>query len=144
MKRIYLITLLLANCSLVSFAQNGDAAVIQQLNQDWLNALVKGDSASLGKILADDFILINPGGQRRTKADNLSNMHVPGQQITGITIDSENLRMLSDELGMITVWTTNYISSGTEKIILKICYMDIYQKRNNQWKAVAAHVSLLK
>jgi hypothetical protein len=27
---------------------------------------------------------------------------------------------------------------------LKICYMDIYQKRNNRWKAVAAHVSLLQ
>lgn len=144
MNRIYSIILSSVICSGVSFAQSSDAVIIKQLNQKWLNALVQKDSAALANILANDFILINPGGNRRTKADNLSNLNVTGQQITDITIDSEDVRMLSDNLGTITVWTTNHITSGTEKIIFKICYMDIYQKRNNQWKAIAAHVSLLK
>lgn len=128
----------------MSFAQSSDAVIIKQNNQKWLNALIQKDSAALANILADDFILINPAGNRRAKADNLSNLNVTGQQITDITIDSEDVRMLSDNLGTITVWTTNRITSGTEKIIFKICYMDIYQKRKNQWKAIAAHVSLLK
>jgi uncharacterized protein (TIGR02246 family) len=124
--------------------QTSNKETIHRLNQQFLNALVQKDSAALANILADDFILINPDGKRRTKADNLANLHTPGQSVTSINIDSEELRLFSDKFGIITVWTTNHILSGKERIILKICYMDIYQKSNRKWKAVAAHVTLLR
>ena len=143
MKHISFPSLLLIIISQATLAQDGDTVIIKKLNQDSLNAVVNKASTSLSEIQADDFILINPSGQRRTKVDN-AHMHIPGQQITGIKIDSEDLRMLTDHVGIITVWTTNYISAEAEKMIFKICYMDIYQKRNGKWKAVAAHVSLLK
>ena len=143
LKRVLLFVIILAGFSLPSNAQNADATTIKQLNRQWLDAIVQKDSTSLARILADDFVLINPGGMRRTKADNIS-MHVPGQQVTSIVIDSQDLRFLTDDVGIITVWTTNYITQDAEKMVLKICYMDIYQKRKNQWKAVAGHVALLK
>ena len=144
MKSKSFLVLHLAFVSITCYGQDGDTGIIRQLNQQFLNALVKEDSVALANILADDFILINPAGKRRTKADNLSGLHVPGQSVTGIQIDSEDLRLLSDNLGIVTVWTTNHIISGNETMILKICYMDIYQKRNKKWKAVAAHVTLLQ
>jgi len=143
LKRILFFAFALAGPSLLVYAQNPDLSIIRQLNQQWLDAIVKEDSAALGRILADDFVLINPGGMRRTKADNTS-LHVNGQQVIRVDIDSQNVRMLTDDVGVITVWTTNYITQGTENLILKICYMDIYQKRKGQWKAVAGHVTLLK
>jgi uncharacterized protein (TIGR02246 family) len=143
MKRILLFAFILACSSLLSYAQTADANIIKQLNRQWLDAIVQEDSAALSRILADDFVLINPGGMRRTKADNIS-LHNPGQQVTRIDIDSQETRFLTDEVGVITVWTTNYIMQGKEKLVLKICYMDIYQKRKGLWKAVAGHVTLLK
>ena len=143
LKRVLLFIIILAGFFLSSNAQSADAITIKKLNRQWLDAIVREDSASLARILADDFVLINPGGMRRTKADNIA-IHIPGQQVTNIVIDSQDLRFLTNEVGVITVWTTNYITRGAEKIVLKICYMDIYQKRNNQWKAVAGHVTLLK
>jgi uncharacterized protein (TIGR02246 family) len=143
LKRSLLFAFNLACSSLLSYAQTADITVIKQLNRQWLDAIVQEDPAALSRILADDFVLINPGGMRRTKADNIS-LHNPGQQVTRIDIDSQNVRLLTDDVGIITVWTTNYITQGSEKTVLKICYMDIYQKRNNQWKAVAGHVTLLK
>jgi len=134
---------MLAGSSLLVYAQNADVTKIKQLNRQWLDAIVQEDSAALGRILADDFVLINPGGMRRTKADNIS-LHNPSQQVTRVDIDSQNVRMLTDDVGIITVWTTNYITQGTEKVVYEICYMDIYQKRKGQWKAVAGHVTLLK
>ena len=142
MKKASLITLLSACLSLSSFSQDTDAATIKHLNRQWLDAVVREDSASLSNILSDDFVLINPGGKRRTKADNL-HMHISGQQVTRVDIDSQDIRFLSAQIGIITVWTTNYITQGTDKTILKICYMDVYQKRNKRWKAVAGHVTLL-
>jgi uncharacterized protein (TIGR02246 family) len=134
-------TLIMNFIYLAAIAQNGETAIIKKLNQEFLNAIIRKDSASLAEILADDFVLINSSGNRRTKADNLASLHVPGQQITGVTIDSEDLRMLTDNVGTITVWTTNHVTTGTQKITFAICYMDIYQKRNGKWKAVAAHVT---
>lgn len=134
--------LILAGPSLLVYAQNADVTKIKQLNRQWLDAIVQEDSAALGRILADDFVLINPGGMRRTKADNIS-LHNPGQRVTGVDIDSQYVRMLTDDVGIITVWTTNHITQGTEKVVLKICYMDVYQKKNKLWKAVAAHVTVL-
>jgi ketosteroid isomerase-like protein len=75
-------------------AQDKDADIIKQLNQQFLNALVQRDSVTLANILADDFILINPAGKRRTKADNLSTLRASDQSVTDINIDSEDLRML--------------------------------------------------
>jgi uncharacterized protein (TIGR02246 family) len=143
LKRILLFAFVLAGPSLLAYAQTADMAMIKQLNRQWLDAIVQEDSAALGRILADDFVLINPGGMHRTKTDNIS-LHNPGQKVTRIDIDSQEVRFLTNEVGVITVWTTNYITQGTEKVVLKICYMDIYQKRKGQWKAVAGHVTLLK
>ena len=143
LKRILLFAFIFAGLLPSAHAQSADATMIKQLNRQWLDAIVQEDSASLARILADDFVLINPGGMRRTKTDNIP-MHIPGQQVTRVDIDSQDLRFLTDEVGIITVWTTNYITQGEEKMVLKICYMDIYQKRNGQWKAVAGHVTMLR
>jgi uncharacterized protein (TIGR02246 family) len=143
LKRVLFFVIILTGFSLSSNAQSADAITIKKLNREWLDAIVQEDSASIARILADDFVLINPGGMRRTKADNIPR-HIPGQQVTNIVIDSQEMRFLTDEVGVITVWTTNYITQGADKVVLKICYMDIYQKRNKQWKAVAAHVTMLK
>jgi uncharacterized protein (TIGR02246 family) len=143
LKHILLFAFILAGPSQLVYAQNADVTMIKQLNRQWLDAIVQEDSAALGRILADNFVLINPGGMRRTKTDNIS-LHNPGQQVTRVDIDSQNVRMLTDDVGIITVWTTNYITQGTEKVVLKICYMDIYQKRKSQWNAVAGHVTLLQ
>jgi uncharacterized protein (TIGR02246 family) len=142
LKKILLFALIFAGICPTSYAQNPDEATIKQLNRKWLDAIVQEDSVSLANILVDDFVLINPGGMRRTKADNIS-MHIPGQRVTMIDIDSQDLRFVTKEVGILTVWTTNYITQGTEKMVLKICYMDVYQKRNGQWRAVAAHVTML-
>jgi len=133
---------ILTGSFLLAHAQATDATIIKQLNRQWLDAIVQEDSAALARILADDFVLINPAGMRRTKADNTS-LHHSGQQVTRVDIDSQEVRLLTNEIGVITVWTTNYITQGSEKMALNICYMDIYQKRNGQWKAVAGHVTLL-
>ena len=141
MKSFFLFFLFILGKTITGYSQNPDETAISNLNRAWLDALVREDSMALSNILADDFVLINPGGIRRTKRD--THVHVPGQKITAIEIDSQDLRLLSSDIGIITVWTTNHIQNGTEKMVLKICYMDIYRKRNKRWQAVAGHVTLL-
>jgi ketosteroid isomerase-like protein len=127
-----------------SYAQSKDAETIKKLNRDWLNSIIKRDTASLSKILAEDFLLINPGGMKQNKAENLANLRIPNMQVLSINIDSSEVKMLSADIGIINVWTNNQISADGKKKTLLISYQDVYRKRKNKWQAVAAHVMLLK
>jgi ketosteroid isomerase-like protein len=130
-------------CSLNSFSQSSDEETIKKLNRGFLDAIVNRDTAALSKILADDFMLINPGGIKRNKADNLAGVLTPNQKVVSVDIDSAQVRMLSGEVGLISAWTTNVISSGGITTELKISYQDVYMKRKQGWQAVAAHVTVL-
>ncbi|HWB24849.1 MAG TPA: nuclear transport factor 2 family protein [Chitinophagaceae bacterium] len=126
-----------------SFCQAGDKAILKTLNGRFLNAIINRDTAALSSVLADDFMLINPGGAKRTKQDNLNNILLLDQQVLSINIDSMDIRLVNDNTGIVTAWTTFVIKTGGKKTTGKNCYQDVYVKRNKVWKAVAAHVTML-
>jgi ketosteroid isomerase-like protein len=142
MKTLFCVGVFLILFSNHSSCQNNDIETLKKLNRDFLNSIVNRDTATLSNILADDFMLINPGGIKRNKADNLSSALVLNQKIS-VDIDSVEVRMLSGEVGLVTAWTNNVIITEKDKSSFKICYQDVYMKRRNKWVAVAAHVSLL-
>jgi ketosteroid isomerase-like protein len=142
MKAFLFLTILLIFCSIRSSGQNSDIETLKKLNRDFLNSIVNRDTATLSKILADDFLLINPGGMKRNKADNLSSVLASNQKIS-VDIDSVEVRLLSGDIGLVTAWTNNKIEADNKETMFKICYQDVYMKRRNKWVAVAAHVSAL-
>ncbi|HEV3224345.1 MAG TPA: nuclear transport factor 2 family protein [Puia sp.] len=142
MKRVFYLSIILISFSFQSPGQNPDIETLKKLNRDFLNAIVNRDTTTLSNILADDFMLINPGGIKRNKADNLSNALTPNQKVS-VDIDSIEVRLLSGEVGLVTAWTNNVITTEKDNTTFKICYQDVYMKRRNKWVAVAAHVSLL-
>ncbi len=143
MKALLLVGMSVVYLSYSSAAQN-DIATLKKLNRSFLDAIVNRDTASLSNILADDFILINPGGFRQDKAHNLANVILPNQQVLSVDIDSVDVRLLSINVGLVAAWTTNVINADGTKSTLKISYQDVYMKRKNKWVAVAAHVTLLE
>jgi ketosteroid isomerase-like protein len=142
MKAFLFLTVILIFCSIQSSGQNSDIETLKKLNRDFLNSIVNRDTATLSKILADDFLLINPGGMKRNKADNLSLVLASNQKMS-VNIDSVEIRILSGDVGLVTAWTNNKIEADNKETVFKICYQDVYMKRRNKWVAVAAHVSAL-
>ena len=143
MKPLLWLATFLAFFSFRSMGQNQDIETLKKLNRDFLNSIVNKDTATLSKILADDFLLINPGGAKRNKADNLSSVFTPNQNVVSVDIDSVEVRLLSGEVGLVTAWTNNKVEADKKETTFKICYQDVYMKRKNKWEAVAAHVSFL-
>ncbi len=127
-----------------SSAQTHDIDILKKQNREFLNSLMNRDTAALSGILANDFILINPSGMRRTKADNLATLRLTNQTVNSIRVDSSDIKLLSDNVGLVTAWTSNVMTVDGKKMKLKICYQDAYVKRDGKWLAVAAHVTLLK
>jgi uncharacterized protein (TIGR02246 family) len=132
-----LLTIILQN----SFSQSKDIEKLTKLNQDWLNSSIKKDTATIAKIFADDFVLISPNGVKRTKHDAVRNILY--QDIKSINIDSIDVRLLTNDVGLITCYLTFVLKIDGKEVTGKNCYQDVYVKRKGRWFAVSAHVTLL-
>jgi len=123
------------------FSQNKDIEAIKQLNHDWIYAYPKNDTATMARIFADDLVLVSPGGAKMTKRNILEN--VVKQHTISIQIDSAEVRLLSQDVGIITAWIRFVIKDNGKETPGRNCYQDVYVKRKGRWLAVAAHVTLL-
>ncbi|MBO9198646.1 MULTISPECIES: nuclear transport factor 2 family protein [Niastella] len=125
-----------------AFSQSKDIEAIKSLNEAWLKSYPARDSLTLSKILADDFILVNPRGINMTKTEVLHSLHSPEVETVSVHIDSVGVRLFGD-MGLITCKTTFILRMNNKESTGKNCYSDLYAKRNGRWSAVAAHVTLL-
>ena len=135
--------LLLAAVARTSYGQDGDADMLRKLNQDWLHSIINKDTFTLGKILADDFVMITPFGTRIGRQENLETAAMKTVDVTSINIDSMDVQLLSADVGLVTAWTSFVFREGTKETKGKNCYQDVYVKRRGRWVAVAAHVTVL-
>ena len=124
-----------------AFAQNKDVDELKKLNQDWIHSLLKKDTTTLSNILADDFILISPNGNRMTKKDNLDNLKM--LEVISDNLDSVDVRLLSNDVGVVTAYTTFVLNVNNKHVSGRNCYQDVFVRRKGRWLAVAAHVTLL-
>ncbi|HJV20177.1 MAG TPA: nuclear transport factor 2 family protein [Sediminibacterium sp.] len=136
-----LLSILLLAIFQSAFSQDHEIEELKKLNQDWLNSYAKKDTATLSKVFADDFVLVSPKGAKMTKRDIISNLDK--QETVSVTIDSIDVRLLTDEVGLITCYTTFVLKMDGKDVIGQNCYQDVYVKRKGKWFAVAAHVTLL-
>jgi uncharacterized protein (TIGR02246 family) len=125
------------------YSQSDDIDTLKKLNQDWLNSILNRDTATLGRILADDFVMITPMGNKNSRKDNLETAALKTVRVTAITLDSVNVTMLTNDVGIVTAWTHFVFNDGNRESRGKNSYQDVYVKRNGNWVAVAAHVTLL-
>lgn len=124
-------------------AQSNATETIKNLNAGWLNAIQNKDSVALGKILADDFIMITPSGSTLTKKDNLQYAISKEIDYKSINIDSVKVRLLNNEVAVLSCWTSFIVSTKGKDMTGRNCYQDIYMKRLDEWLAVSGHVTLL-
>ncbi|HEY8967795.1 MAG TPA: nuclear transport factor 2 family protein [Puia sp.] len=131
---------------LASFAQAtpDDINTVKKLNEDWIHSYPGKDTATMGRILADDLIMITPNGSRIGKQDILKSMASPMQQVKSTKVDKAEVRLVGNtalvfaEASFVTVDNAN----GKE-VTGRTSYLDIYEKRHGQWVAIAAHVTYL-
>jgi uncharacterized protein (TIGR02246 family) len=124
-------------------AQSSDIATLKQLNEDWIHSYPGKDTVTLSKILADDLVMITPTGSKMSKKDILTNTASANQQIVSTHVDSIEIRLLGDNVGLVIAKVSFVTKTNGQEITGHNCYLDVYEKRNGKWLAVAAHVTLL-
>src|SRR5688500_15024055 len=108
------------------FSQSKDIEILKTLNKEWINSYPTKDAATLDKIFADDFVLISHTGVKMTRSDIINNLDK--QEISSVNIDTVDVKLLTDNVGVVTAYTTFVIMSDGKEMTGKNCYQDINMK----------------
>lgn len=115
--------------------------IVRQLNQEWIASYATRDTATMQRILADDFIMISPKGVKMDRMSVIANVGSTATTTKG-SIDSASVRVFGNT-ALVVAYTHFSIQSNNQTTNGSNCYSDLYVKRTGVWKAVGAHVTVL-
>ena len=111
----------------------GASAQITKIEKDWETAMHNKDGDATSRILADNWTALNPDGSSEDKAKFVSetkNGNYAGLSLTDIKVSS---------FGPTAVATGKAADKNA-----KYAWMDVFVKQNEQWKAVASQIAIIK
>ena len=130
--RLFLVLLLTA---LTCLAQ--DKASILALDKQWSDAIVKGDTATLDKLLSDDLVYAHATGIVDTKASYLAKIKERRQVYKSFEQHKPTVNIYKDSavtFSYVRVTGTNQAGIFDDKVML----IHFWVKQNNSWR-LAAH-----
>ena len=154
MKRIFTFVVFAAALASLALGQMGEkqekatgsgkASVeqsLKKLEHEWVDATVKMDTATLDRILADDWVAQGPMGPA-SKAEVLADIKPGNEKLESINLGDMKVRVFGD--------TAVVLGSDDEKSSYKgkdtsghYLWMDVFVKRNGHWQAVASNSTVV-
>jgi len=117
-------------------ATASEVEVLRDLNSQYIHSVVHSDVARFTEILADDFLCTNPDGSLIDKPQFLTQTAVP-VSFTDFDVDDLRIRVLG-EVAIIHGRTRFALKDGRRG---RGQYTDVWEKRQDRWLAVSAHVT---
>lgn len=128
-------------------SQNGDssAAIAEELRaieDQLIAAWVSGDPAVHGRVLSEDWSVIDAQGRIRNKAEVLEEMFRPGEREISGRIDEVNVRPYGD---WAVVTGKTHVAGRYEGNEIKVTlrFMDVFRRTEGKWQVVASQATLL-
>ena len=141
----YLIFCFLVFACSVTFGQSssaGDIQALEKLNADWIGAYPSKDTTTLSRIFADDLVLVSPNGTHMSKRQIIANVSSPGQQVLSSKVDKVEVRLLGN-VGLVVAQASFVTRDDGKEVAGRTNYLDVYEKREGKWVAIAAHVTYI-
>ena len=115
-----------------------DLALLEDLNQAYLDSVRTGDVERFRELLADDFQCSTPAGEILNKTQFLARTAGP-QTLERLAGEDVRIRILGDVaiIHAATLFTSVTGQEGRGR------YTDDWQKRSGTWVCVSAHVTRL-
>jgi ketosteroid isomerase-like protein len=113
---------------------------LMQIERDWAAAMVKKDTAALGRFTADDWVFTAPDGRLQTRAEIEAELGSGDLKFESSTVDDLKVRVFGDT-AIVTGRTTDKGQYKGQDISGQYRFTDIFVKRNGRWQSVSTHVS---
>jgi len=115
---------------------------IKQMESDWGDAFERHDLAALDRFMADEYILTDPLGNIRNKAESLAAIKTSEVLFESTKSDDVNVRIHGDT----AVVTGRSTFKGRYKgwpLAGRYQYTDVLVNRGGSWLAVGSHITAL-
>jgi ketosteroid isomerase-like protein len=146
-RRIIMPALFLSLCAVPLFAglprvqKHEFRHEIDQLEETWRTAVLKGDTNTISSLLADDYMAITPSGTLQTKEESLASLRSGGTHFISLDISDRKVRFYGDtavvtSLADVQATTPNGDVSGAYR------YTRVYVRdEQGAWKIVSFEAS---
>lgn len=118
--------------------------LILQLEKEGREATLKNDLEANDRLLADNWININPDGSVTTKAQLLSLLKAGSFRIASIENDEVLVRVYETMAIVTGRSTTTRAGQGSEIISRQVRFTRVYDRSNGRWQVVSAHNTLIR
>ena len=116
------------------------AEQLKKLEEDWNNAFIKGDAATLEKILADDYFMIDPQGGTSNKSKTLEDVKSGQFKPESIKYDDLKVRVYGNT-GIVTGGVIVKNAGGGLDSISAYRFSDVFVLRGGRWQAVNSQLT---
>ena len=137
--RILMVVLLLAGTA----AHADTLEDVRRLDREKSVATWTGDTVWFEENLADDYVLVTPNGETRTKHDVIRGLVRPGLKMEPYENSEVQARVYGDA-AIVTGRMQQTFTMGRARYKNDLRYTDIYVKRKTRWVLVSAHSSAVK
>jgi ketosteroid isomerase-like protein len=113
-----------------------DRAILERLNQEYVDAFMNADVDWYREHLAEDFVCIESDGSVLNKQEFLANT-VKGPDVADYKLEHVDVRVYENAalVQATGLWTRDDGSMGMSR------YIDVYVKQKEQWKTVSAQIN---
>ena len=109
---------------------------LMQVEREWVDALLKRDTAALERILADDWAGISWDGKNNNKAQAIADLQ-SALRIESINLEPMKVRVLGDT-AVVTGGDTEKTQYEGKDISGRYLWTDVFVNRDGRWQAVAS------
>ena len=119
---------------------DADRQAIAALDTEYQAAVKRNDAVTMGRILADDFVLVTGSGKTYTKADMLEDAR-RGDTYEHNDEETQTVRVWGDT-AVVTAKLWEKLTSNGKSFDHKFWFSDTYVRRRTGWKYVFGQSSL--
>jgi uncharacterized protein (TIGR02246 family) len=119
---------------------SNNEAQIKQLYQAGDHALMSADLDALTRMLADDYIQVDPTGKPQSKQAILENFRSGAIRYPSIVSTRRTIRIFGDT-AVVHGSETDEVEAGGRRFTAHYMYLDVLLKRDGQWKLVASQLA---
>jgi ketosteroid isomerase-like protein len=110
---------------------------LMQMEQDWAQALVKGDVVTADRLLADDWFGQGPPGGSSNKAGALADLKSGTTKYDAVTVGEMKVRVFGD-VAVVTGTQDQKSSYKGKDTSGHSVWTDVFVKRQGKWQAVVS------
>jgi uncharacterized protein (TIGR02246 family) len=121
-------------------AEPGTDVVLTHLEAEWNTAHMQGDTTTLGRLFADDLVVVVPGMRPLSKADSLGMFKTGGMKFDRYESSDIQLRVY-DETAIVTGRIKRTRTIGAKTMADDWRFTKVYLRRAGNWQVVSFHAS---